>query len=391
MVRQVTYRSGILAIAASTLLAACTSVSSQLTDIVFMPNSNSERQLGESVEIQLAFSENVPPPLSLSKSRSLGLQDYTSILAGPGSTGTKIADFALAQIGNALKNETSRYQATYSADAVGDNFYHEDKPSETAGEIENGFRPYSDIKLAGFKFDRMVQSRSGNETDVAMSICAIVLPGRSDGFFYVVPVSYQMQYSKAKLIGFDLMSPFGVDVLNPWEIVTNPLTGKGYSGLPADTDLDMEIAVGFRYLHYLGNGEVTSTMVGPQNFTLKNVPVTGRPSTGYFPSYQKFFAKKGGDFELTCHADQSVEAIADLRDRILALSLTDGDRMQLVSGARNYASAPRANGPNSGNGNFTLKVAVTELDDYGKRVEEISSAFDQSKGDARGAISSWFD
>lgn len=379
----------LFAVAAGTLLASCTSISSQLTDVVFMPNSNSERQLGESVEIELAFSENVPPPIS--KSRSLGMQEYASIFAGPGSTGTKIADFALAQIGNALKNETSRYQATYSADAVGDNFYHEDAPSLTAAEIEDGYRPYSDIKLAGFKFNRLVQSRSGDGDDVAMSICAIVLPGRSDGFFYVVPVSYQMRYSKAKLIGFDWMSPFGVDVLNPWEIVTNPLTGKGFSGLPADSDLDMEIAIGFKYLHYLANGEVTSTEVGPQNFALKNVPVTGQPATGYFPNYQKFFAKKGGEFELTCHADQSVEAIADVRDRILALSLADGDRMQLVSGARNYASAPRAHGPSSGNGNFTLKVAVTELDDYGKRVEEISSAFDQSKGDARNTISSWFD
>lgn len=71
--------------------------------------------------------------------------------------------------------------------------------------------------------------------------------------------------------------------------------------------------------------------------------------------------------------------------------MSDGDRMQLISGARNYASAPRANGPDSGNGNFTLKVSVTELDDYGSRVEEISSAFDQNQSGTRNAISGFFD
>ena len=152
----------------------------------------------------------------------------------------------------------------------------------------------------------------------------------------------------------------------------------------------MEIAIGFEYMHYLGN-EVSSMSVGPQNFTLKNVPVTGDESTGYFPNYRDFVDEKGAEFELTCHAGQSTQKIAEVRDRIMALSLSDPARMQLMSGARNYASAPRANGPDSGNGNFTLKVSITELDDYGTRVEEISSAFDESSGDTRQSIIDFFD
>ena len=119
-----------------------------------------------------------------------------------------------------------------------------------------------------------------------MTICAIALPNTTDQFFQIIPISYQMTYSKAKLIGFNMLSPFGVDILNPWEIITDPLTGKGYDKIPSDTDLDLTMAVSFEYLHYTGeNNELVTTAVSPNTFDVKSLKVTGKPYQGRFSAF----------------------------------------------------------------------------------------------------------
>lgn len=366
------------------LIGGCSSVSNQLTDIVFIPNANSDKSLKERVEIELAYTRT-------SKARQECNPEVSSFgIAGATGAG-KIAEIAVEQVSKALKDEAKRYTATYSGTAASDVFYHgepdnDQTPDPIAAKCreEKTQRIMTKMKFAGFKLTRYVKkhAKAADEID-AISICAIALPTPNDQFFYLAPVAYSMRYSKAKLIAFDMLSPFGVDILNPWEIITDPLTGAGPTLPPADNDIDVTAAVTFDYLHYDKEGKIASTKVGPQSFEVKGARVSGKPTNGYFSAYNRFrkdvLNANEGNYEFTCGTQTTGNDIATLRDRILDISPTNIHRLRLGSDAKLYASAPRETGNVQDNGNFMLTVEVTEFDSYGERIKEINSAFDENK------------
>ena len=387
-------QSKILAVTVTGLLlcTGCSSVGNQLSDIVFMPNANSDRRDEAEISLELAFSTNAPILVDLkAMEEDFSMADLEAFAPAAGGALGILPGLIVSQIGASLAQEAERYTASYSAEASSDGFYHFEEPSYGAVEIgDNYIRDTSDIRFAGFRFDRLINDGTV-EGRIAMSVCAIALPGRSDDFFYLFPVSYQMRYSKAKLVAFDLLSPFGVDLLNPWEIVTQTLAGDGLDLPPMDNDVDLTLAVSFEYLSYNNDNKLTSATIGPNTFDLKRVKVTGKPVSGYFPTYRKFLAAKGERFSLPCDETSDTPAIASVRDEIMKLPLTDIDRMRLGSAAKLFPSTPRAFGGNSGNGNFMMKVEITEFDDYGGRVREVSDAFDQNEESLTKKLTDLFD
>ncbi|MGV6801414.1 MAG: hypothetical protein ACWA5L_05775 [bacterium] len=382
----------LLAGAASLLAIACSSVGDQLSDVVFMPNANSQRTTEDMVELRLAFSTKVPPePVREESDTYIDTESYIAGLpataAGPAGG---LAAAAISQIGLALARESEKYTASYSAEAANDGFYHEDQPSGMTEMNAAGVKEYSDIRFAGFKFIRQIPSPTGQESYEAMAVCTMALPGRTDNIFYLIPISYQMTYSKAKLIGFDLTSPFGVDLLNPWEIITDPISGQGFNLPPSDNTVDMTMAVSFEYLSF-GYDGVQSITAGPDTFDVKGAKVTGKPVTGYFPAYKNFIREMGSAYELPCDAGTDETDIAALRDKIMTLPMTNINRMRLSSGAKLYPVAPRAMGNGHGNGNFMIKVEMTEFDDYGDRIQEVSGAFDRSAPSLQEQLTDFFD
>ncbi len=378
-------------------IGGCSSVSNQLTDIVFIPNANSDKSLKERVEIELAYTRT-------SEERKQCAGSATAFGFSGGGAAGKIAEIAVEQVSKALKDEAKRYTATYSATAASDVFYHgsadNDEITGEDGAVDcestHSQRITTTMKFAGFKLTRYVKkhAKAADEID-AISICAIALPTPNDQFFYLAPVAYSMRYSKAKLIAFDMLSPFGVDILNPWEIITDPLTGAGPTLPPADNDIDVTAAVTFDYLHYDKEGKITSTKVGPQSFEVKGARVSGKTTNGYFSAYNRFrkdvLNANEGNYEFTCGTQTTGNDIATLRDQILDISPTNIHRLRLGSDAKLYASAPRETGDDQDNGNFMLTVAVTEFDSYGERIKEINSAFDENKSSIQETLTNILD
>ncbi len=389
-------------IAACIFMSSCSTVGSQLSDIVFIPNGKSAKRQDADINLQIAYSDqNIGTGQVQDGKNSF---DFLS-----GGTASILAGLVIDQIGASLTEEARRYQATYSAQASGFKYFFED---DNTG-----------IKFAGFAFNRYIPaktSKKDEEPRLALSVCAIALPNPDSSFIYIVPVSYSVNYTKAKLIGFDLLSPFGVDLLNPWEILSDPLSGEGFKGIPADNDLDIKVGVGFDFLHYDENGNVRTTSTEVKTFDIKNVQLG---QSQLFPAFKTFieetelknfievksestetdnstkfmnflnrdFKKTESDdsdtitkntFELNCAGDSGSENVALLRDIVYYyIHNTKYDHpsvFKLFSQSKSFPIAKRAFA-NRGNGNFVLKVEISEFDDYGERINEISDAFETKK------------
>ena len=360
------------------MLSGCSSLGNQVTDIVFIPNPNSDFRNAEKVHLELGFSD---------KAEFNEVQiDADGDANRFGISAASIAEQAISSISSALTEEAKRYEATYSARSVTDQFYY----TKTAGQTAKFLKNPTSIKLAAFKLQRTVSQGDQH----AISVCGIVLPGQDSKFFFMVPVSYNLEKTKAKLVGFDLTSPFGVDLLNPWELLTNPLSGKPLSLGPKDDDLDLTLSVSFDYLSYTDEGLATKT-IEPKS--LKYNAISLRPQDGIFESFARFAQPNLIDTRpLFCsseHAETTDNMVA-LRDYILENFEPDSTAyMQLVAQSALFPSPPRAFlnelDISSGNANVTMKLQVTEFDNFGKRVQEVSGAFDEEKEDLQSQLTNF--
>lgn len=389
-----TLRRGTTCLFTSLFISGCAELGDQINDIVFIPNPNSDLRNEELISLELAYSDRRPvidetPELD-------GFIQKSLAFAG---LGDQITGLAYSQFKKSLLREAKRYTATYSASASSDQFYYWFEPelgddnhikvgTDPADSKQKLYKRYSDIKFSGFIMERSFKKHKNGERLAAMRVCAIALPTIDDGYFQIVPVSYEATYSKAKLIGFNVLSPLGVDLLNPWELITNPASGKGFATPPSDRNVDMSLSVAFEYLWYNDN-ELTATESPTSTIELSSVPITGKPMQGHFPAYAAFTAAKGGEFDLPCDKSRTTKDIADLRDRIMTdVPVDDFDRMKLAANAEMFPSAPRTLNGRKGNANFTMKLTVTEYDDYGENIMEMQEALPETKEDAVSKVES---
>lgn len=362
-----------LVLAGATALTGCSSLGGQLADVVFVPNAHSAKTADETTDLELAFSGKPAP------------EEVKLEIAGAAPA---IAAAVVDQIGKTLAAEAERYQATYSAEASGDRFYHTSfDPSKRPTFAK------TNIRLAGFKISRHVKVRGKNEA--AMAACFIAIPGSTDAYFYIVPVAYDIPYAKAKMVAFDLTSPFGVDVLNPWEIITDPLINGAYEAPPKDKDIDLKFSVSLQNLYFDKDGKLGVTNIAADPVSLKNVEVgkiNGEEKRdGYFPAYRKFQKAAGENFAYRCDDAATPEALATLRDKIVDLGADNATVMTLIAGGRAFASPKPALPDRKTNANFLVRVAVEETDEFAARVKELNAAFEKEKPTIQKGLSDFLD
>lgn len=368
-------RSSLTLLSLSLLIPGCSSLGGQLADVFFVPNARSAKVSDETVKLEIAYSEFQRPMTEIKVGEGDGEKFTPSFVAG--ALAPVLAGAIVDQIGKSLATEAERYQATFSADAGGDQFYV--KPFDTVEAAPSAANRATDIRFAGFKLLRTAKNHDANVP--AMTACVIALPGSVDNFFYIIPVSYELNYAKAKVVAFDLTSPFGVDILNPWEIVTDPLFNGGYELPPGDDDIDIKMSVSLENMFFDKVGKLNVTNTAAEAFDLKAAKM--RSGSQYFAAYQSFLDKLGPDrsqpYELSCDADASALQIAELRDRIFALRIDSAERILLTAAGRAFPSPKRAVATGDSNANFLVRVVVEETDEYGARIKELTTAFEKEK------------
>lgn len=305
------------------MTTGCTGISNQVSDILFIPNSSSDKRSNERTDLKLHFAECKPDI----NSRAL-------VAAAP------IATAVAEAVGKVLAEESKRYQASYSANTTQEGFYCEDGKTDVGEEMA----------LAGISFTRYV-----DKSEPAMRFCAAVIPAANPSFFQIVPLKYELRKSKAKVIAFDLTSPFGIDVLNPWEVITDTVTGD-LTGIPADNNVDLSLSLTLKSL-FVSKGQ------------LKEV--------SHSHSWKKTNFKIGNSDDNSILSESVVEDCSEMDSRpieeiqkftIQSLGLNKGVLLPKVIATKDDPL-----------GVFNLKVAVEEFDAYGERIKELNSQFEKNK------------
>lgn len=328
-------------------LAGCSSLRRNLSNFFFPPNPWSDRRDGEQVNVELKYK------MSSKEVEELSSNPYKSGKEGrmfePFSMSV-IAGIAVSAIGQFLKEEGERYSATYSSAAFGDVFY--DNWDKTAA-----------LNLQAITVTRTVKG------DPALDFCALVMPTIDRTGFQLVPVYLSMQRSKAKLIGFDWLSPLNFDLLAPWTIFKNEWSGY-------DNDVDVKIRMEFYAMWRDKEGKGHNELIAQQEFSYPNVPLsnTGRN----FLSLKK----DDGSTSKTCPSLLSLlfEANNDGKKQIDD-PLVQEELVRARNAAPLFPAIPRSyfEGEIAGTGNFVVKVLVTEYDKYGERVKEVGTKVESSK------------
>jgi len=328
----------------SVFSSGCTGISNQISDIVFIPHPGSDRRVDENVELELFFDT-----CEEDGSRALPL-------AAAGAPA--IAEALVNTVGKILAEEAKRYEATYSANVTREGFYCPDKS----------------MALSGFRLTRSLgkaKPDSGTSAKKAMTFCAATIPARDPSFFQIVPLQYELQNSKAKVVAFDLTSPFGIDIFNPWEVITDTVTGQ-LKGIPADNAIDMNISI-----------TLTS------HFISSNSLKEAKHTHAWKDSGVKIgstWRNKDIPQDMLTRAAYGTEADAD--DEFYCKVLSDLNAPQIsqaITGALGYNTGiffPKVVTSNDeSTGVFNLEVAITEFDAYGERINELSTSFTKNKED----------
>ena len=80
-----------------------------------------------------------------------------------------------------------------------------------------------------------------------MELCFELDPTRANTAFELKLTDLVMRQSKVKIVAWDWLSPFGLDLLNPWSIFT-----RGPKGIPRDNDVDVTALVSIQAVWLAG-------------------------------------------------------------------------------------------------------------------------------------------
>ncbi|MEQ9559802.1 MAG: hypothetical protein RIG67_28845 [Rhodospirillales bacterium] len=320
--------SGLIAVSAVMVLAGCSSIGKQLSDIFFVPHPNSAETEGEITELHLIY-----------KTKPAG-----AVAGALPALGPVLAAAAVKEIEGAIEAESKRYVASYSASVSGEFF-------ENTSKI-----------LRGIRFVRKINAKSGEDAvaPTAMSLCMLVdvLPS-AQSVFRLRPYSLTFVSSKAKVVVFDLLSPFGFDLLNPWELVTDWF--QGGPKLVQDDDVDLTIDVKVTNLILEKQSNLMKTVeLGSLSLPLKKTKMATPPTV---PDHTA-----PGIRTRPCD-EQNFDDLIKSNGSMAAGTLNfDG-----------FMPRPRKISEGDTAELFTVSVNVTEVDDFGARVKELGEKFKEKK------------
>jgi hypothetical protein len=228
-----------------------------------------------------------------------------------------------------------------------------------------------------------------------MTFCAAVRPTADEQFFQIIPVAYSLPYSKAKLIAFDFLSPFGIDILNPWKAVSD-----GVRSIPMDDDLDLTISATLSGLWYEDKLAKVSQLGETQTFQFRRRKV-GDPKHQHLVSDEllrelirldRRFVREA----LRCDLKDTKSKPKDEMSNGPFGSLENMFRKVIEASKKVpfeltslLPKVPRV--VDAGRGYFSFTVSVSEFDDYGKRIKELSAALDKRKEDWQKNLSGAFE
>jgi len=151
-----------------------------------------------------------------------------------------------------------------------------------------------------------------------------------------------LRQSKAKVVAWDWLSPFGLDLLNPWSIIA-----RGPTGIPRDDDVDVLVSIQAVWIDKQQNVHVAE--IARQQISRRTVKLEGS------------------------------NAKPDLKNSCVGPAPTPEDEKNIFENL--YPSVPRSPlaGTEYGTGNFIVTILVTEDDEFGVRVRELASRLEAQR------------
>ena len=304
----------------SLILTGCSSINRNVSNLVFPPYPNSDQRKGESVQLDLSYTE-IPTIAQIRQTcekpqpanRALP-QPEMFMATGSALTAASALQFATEQVQEFLKKESERYTGSYAAVAAGDHFYTSCDSS------------VNKIHLEGLTLSRSVKN-VGKVMELSFDIEQTI-----DGTaFQIKPKEISIAQSKAKVTAFDITRPFGFDILAPWTVFKVNSVDELSPLRPNEVDVTAEVSI-----------------------------------TGVWVD-----EKQIGHSEL----------IASRKFKFGKVSL-DGKSQPLGAAPQLFPAIPRSDnmgGSRLGAGNFIVSVLVTEYDDYAERVMELEQGVEKNK------------
>jgi hypothetical protein len=317
------------ALIANLTLSACASLGEQASDIIFVPHADSAKVDGEATTLTLFFKRP---------------EEAQQELAAAAVAAPVLIGMALDGVQQMLADEKERYIGAYSA---------------TATVYSEAGKP---VFPTGFLFERKV--KIDGTLQPAMRFCGD-FQKLGETLFVIRPYATDLLKSRAKVVAFDATSPFGFDVLNPWELVTDWF-GDGPRIPPVDDDVDMIIDMSFSGLRYdEKSGERKVVALGRRSFERKDIKIgkkkTPPPGEEGSPTCDGF---KG-------RTEREMEGIKD--------------GPQLNFNAVMAAPKPISDAPGEPT-IFNVVITATESDAFAKRVEQLSDRFSSERPGLEGRL-----
>lgn len=351
--------------------AGCANFGDTVSAILFPKTKNTFERKGEVVEIEFVYTNggNAPPqPPGQIVVGGEGLQAQAALGAGEIAA---VAGFLVEQAAEYLKKEAERYSATYSGVAVGDQFYGEWTERDANNAVP--------VNLERIVIKRKVEAGDGITVELAVDETV-------DGTaFQLRPTKVHLDRAKAKLAAFALLDP------------TSWFSGK-------DKDLDLTVALGMQSVWVDAKGDLHVKELADGEFKIRKLELgksydnagTDKVPGGSFVGQlvpmppRSYLGKHVVAREAQLDANGLVKFVESAHPpagtKINAWTAMDADQrvaaLGLQAKAASSGGAAAAPGmafydvpisePVLGLGNIIVTVLVTEHDDYGKRVKEVS-------------------
>lgn len=361
------------------LLPACANFGDQASNIFFPKTDNSFERKGETVRLDFGYRYPGDPPSRPKPIPGTATSGIRQHAVGTAEIAAA-AGFIVEQISEYLKKESERYTATYSAVAVGDQFYSD-------------WTPDGSVNLQTITLNRTVES--GN----AVKISFAVIPTKDGTAFRLKPSYVHLERAKAKLASFALLDPVS------W-----------FSS--ADKDLDLTVNLKMHavwrdeglnvHVQDLAEGEfkIPNVKLNDQYGGAGTPPVPGGGFNGkLFPMPARSFlgetlAQKdillnlqGLNAQLNNAIPPSGTTLEDWQRKPFTKKLEELDLKETKIIPSERKAPPgmqwynlRGQTPVLGLGNFVVTILVTEYDDYGKKVKETSEQVGKQKEDVVKAV-----
>lgn len=328
-------------------LLGCSSISRNVSNLLFPPWPSSDQRKDESTSITLKYKKD---PGTFLCETIITTKPEEARFAPIGAQAA--AELIVKQLENFLEEEVKRYTAAYSATKIGDQFWA-CQATKTEGKNK------AVVNLDTIEIKRTVKKGTFSNGE-ALDVKFKVIPTRDQTAIALFPYHLKLTRAKAKVALFDISKPFGFDILAPWTVLQLNDASDLLPVRPAKVDMKFDLAISGVWLENSKNESWKwhNEKVASQIFSVPAVPI-------------------GGD--LMCDISNVKPDIVEFQN----LYAENEQCKKFPIDSILLAPIPRSTVPffdNSGSittnysglGNFIVSALITEYDDFGERVTQIN-------------------